>query len=84
MLNCKQASQLLSQSLERKLNLRERWAIRWHLLICDMCTQFAAQLNIMRNAIRQMTQSIELDSSLQLSESAKQRIMQAMQSHTAD
>ncbi len=44
MLSCKQASQLISQSLDRRLSGRERWSLRFHLIICYMCTRFSKQL----------------------------------------
>ena len=41
MLTCKDASELLSQAQDRTLGLRERLALRLHLLICDGCTNFS-------------------------------------------
>ena len=78
MLSCKQASQLVSQSLDRKLNMRERFALRLHLLICKYCLRFSQQLTAMRVALLRNTQAIEIDASLTLSPEAKARITQAL------
>lgn len=79
MLSCRQASQLLSQSRERRLALRQRLGLRLHLLLCDACRQFALQLKQLRRAARQYGARIENDERLRLSKNARGRIAQAMQ-----
>jgi predicted anti-sigma-YlaC factor YlaD len=37
MMNCKEATQLMSQNLERKLSLVERLGLHMHLVICKGC-----------------------------------------------
>jgi len=81
MLSCKQASQLLSQSLDRRLSLKERMNLRFHLLICDVCKRFGYQLDMMRKAVRQMTRQLESDEQIKLPEDAKKRISQAIESN---
>ena len=54
MLTCKDASELLSQAQDRTLGLRERLALRLHLLICDGCTNFSRQLELIRTALRRI------------------------------
>ena len=78
MLSCKQASQLVSQSLDRKLNMRERFALKLHLFICKYCLRFSQQLAAIRVALLRNTQAIENDASLTLSPEAKARITQAL------
>jgi hypothetical protein len=80
LLSCKQASQLISQSLDRRLSWRERISLRFHLLICDICKRFSQQLNQLLGAVRQLTQQIERDENLQLSDDAKTRIVEAIAS----
>lgn len=36
-MNCKEATQLLSQNLERKLSWFERLGLRLHLVVCRGC-----------------------------------------------
>ena len=82
MLDCKQASQLISKSLDRQLSWRERFAVRLHLLICKYCKRFSQQLETMRVALKRMTQSIENDSNIHLPSETKNRIAKSIESIT--
>ncbi|WP_137718820.1 zf-HC2 domain-containing protein [Methylobacillus flagellatus] len=74
MLSCKQASQLISQSLDRRLSLRERLALRLHLLICDVCERFRQQLLLLRDMVHKLRCHAEQDADVQLTAAARQRI----------
>jgi hypothetical protein len=52
MITCKDASRLLSQRQDRALVPLERIRLRLHLLVCDACRRFGAQLVFMRRAMR--------------------------------
>lgn len=80
MLSCKEASRLLSQSLDRKLSWKERLELRFHLFICDMCKRFAKQLKIMQIAMQDWVNVCEQDESIQLPQAAKIRIAEKMAS----
>ncbi|MFZ5523534.1 MAG: zf-HC2 domain-containing protein [Pseudomonadota bacterium] len=54
MLNCKQNTELLSQAQERPVTLREKMAMRMHLLMCDGCRNFEKQLAFIRKAVREL------------------------------
>jgi Putative zinc-finger len=81
MLDCKQASQIISQSLDRNLTLRERFALRLHLLICAYCKRFSQQMQTMRVAIKQMTASIENDHKIEMPSAAKKRIAELIKAN---
>ena len=51
MMNCKQATQLMSQSQDRKLSLPERTKLRLHLLICSGCANYNKQMDFLRKAM---------------------------------
>ena len=51
-LSCKEATRLLSQSMDQKLTLAQRAALRVHLSACEACTRFGAQLQHLRAAMR--------------------------------
>lgn len=74
MLSCKQASQLISQSLDRRLTWGERFALRFHLMICDVCKRFKLQLDLMVRAVRTLRQQTEVDERIKLTAEARQRI----------
>lgn len=80
MLTCKQASELISQSLDQRLSWYNRLKLRLHLSICDACTQFSRQLGRLRAAIQNWVGYIEHDSAIQLTAETKSRIA----SHVAD
>lgn len=60
-IQCDKAAQLTSESLERKLRLHERLAIRGHQLGCWSCRQFEKQLRFMRNALRHLKEDETAD-----------------------
>ena len=80
MLDCKQTSQLISQSLDRSLTLGERFALRLHLFVCKYCKQFSQHLQTIRVALKQMTSSIESNDSIEMPSAAKSRILQSIES----
>ena len=53
-LTCKEATELVSQRLDRRLSLWERVKLRLHLLICDACTNFVRQSAFIRRAVRRL------------------------------
>jgi hypothetical protein len=79
LLNCKQTSQLVSQSLDRRLTWKERLAVRLHLLICKYCARFNRQLLAMRAGLKRASQAIEDDTNIQLPSDAKARIAKALE-----
>ena len=56
MISCKEASRLLSQMQDGGVPLRRQLSVRLHLLFCDACTRFAAQLRFLRTVLRRYSQ----------------------------
>ena len=52
LLNCKEASRLISQQLEGPLPFGRRLLLRLHLAWCDACTHFEQQTIYLRKAMR--------------------------------
>lgn len=52
MLSCKEVTHLLSEGQDRKLFLRERFALEMHLAMCKGCTNFRKQMDFLRTACR--------------------------------
>ena len=79
MLNCKDASHLISERQERPLGIRERWSLRLHLWLCVNCRRFERQLALMRKALRLLGQRAEADAaSADLPPEARERIRKAL------
>ncbi|GEO01180.1 hypothetical protein NSE01_30120 [Novosphingobium sediminis] len=52
MLNCHDATFLMSQGRERKLTFSERMKIRFHASMCSGCTNFERQLEQISGAAK--------------------------------
>lgn len=78
MLNCKQTSLLVSQSLDRPLTWRERLAVRIHLLICVYCRRFTQQLKLIRLHMHAWQQQAAESQDIELPLAAKERIGQQL------
>ena len=74
MLNCREVSQLASEALDRKLTLKERIGLRFHLMMCKLCTRYVQQLKFMHQAISGMDENHVKGSGAHLSETARDRI----------
>ena len=74
MLSCKKASQIISQSLERKLTIGERLNLKLHLLVCKYCKYFSQQIHSISVALKLTASNIENDDTVKMPSSAKQRI----------
>ncbi len=80
LLDCKQASRIISQSLDRTLTLRERLLLKLHLLICAYCKHFSQQLQTLRVAVKRVASSIESDHTIEMPHTAKTRIADLIES----
>ena len=54
LLTCKEATNLASQGLDRRLGVVERILLLLHLAVCDGCSRVAKQFAFMRKAVRQL------------------------------
>jgi predicted anti-sigma-YlaC factor YlaD len=58
MIDCKHNTELLSQSYDRPITLRERIAMRMHLMMCRGCRNFEKQLTFLRKAARELPRKL--------------------------
>jgi hypothetical protein len=54
MLTCKDASQLMSQSFDRRLSLMEKFRLRFHMLICKSCEIAYRQLDFLNSLCKRI------------------------------
>jgi len=80
MLSCQQASELLSQGLDRRLTVTERMGVRIHLLMCRLCTQYEKQLRFVCQASRRFSNEMEQadQETARLPPEARERIKKAV------
>jgi len=53
-MDCRHAAQLISRGLDESLPWPQRAALRFHLAICDACTNFSRNMRLLRDAIRRL------------------------------
>lgn len=49
---CQEASRLISLGMERNLSLKQRFDLKMHLYVCDLCTRFLKQVHALRDLMR--------------------------------
>ena len=55
MLSCKRATELMSQRMDRNLDLGSRMSLRLHLMMCSGCRNFSRQMQFLRHASRRIS-----------------------------
>jgi predicted anti-sigma-YlaC factor YlaD len=58
MMSCKEMTHLMSQQMDRDLYLRERIALRFHLMMCSGCRNFEQNMLFLRQAAQQARDSL--------------------------
>ncbi|WP_298860612.1 zf-HC2 domain-containing protein [uncultured Gimesia sp.] len=81
MRTCKEVSKLISESLDRKLPLRQRIALKMHLVLCRFCRRFRKDLQYIRGHIRQQTDDVSIYEE-KLSDIARDRIQRLLDSES--
>lgn len=74
--SCKETSLLVTQSLDRKLNLRERFDVWLHLAICGNCVCFNQHMQQIRECLRN-EDAVTMQGTLK--DSARERIARKLQ-----
>jgi hypothetical protein len=83
---CKQMVAIMSESMERRLTLRERMVLRAHLWICAWCAWYLEHLHLLRDTLRLRAEQMPEDDSaaaLKLSLTARERIKRALRDKDA-
>nr|WP_010130426.1 zf-HC2 domain-containing protein [Microbulbifer agarilyticus] len=52
MMDCKQATRLLSEQQDRNLSRREKFALKFHVFMCKACRNFGQQMGTLRDLAR--------------------------------
>ncbi len=50
---CKEVHRLVSEQMDRDLTRVEKTRLRFHMLICDACSNFSGQMTLIRRAMHQ-------------------------------
>lgn len=71
---CKDITELISQSMDEKLPLRVRLGIKFHLMMCDLCTRYKKQLDLIRRAISKIKNDFETQPPRKLPDEVKENL----------
>ncbi len=77
MLSCKEVSELVSESLDRRLTLRQKLNLWMHLAMCKLCTRFRKDIVYLDSQTRTLIHEapgVMMDPKVELSSEAKTRI----------
>lgn len=79
MFNCRKVTQLISESMDRKLPIHHRMGLRVHLFMCKLCSRYKKQLQILRETVRLYAMRDETPTpSTSLPAAARERIKKAL------
>ena len=84
MYSCKQATELMSTSLDGELSLSQRFGLRLHLFMCKLCSRCWKQMLLIRDAMHNWSERLEdIDfiSEQSLSPEACDRIKNSLRQH---
>ena len=83
--SCKDTVRLASESLDHDLTLRQRVALRLHLLLCPPCACFQRHLLFLREAVRRLEDQTAPDNVAQagLSAEAAENMKRALEQHSS-
>ena len=84
MLNCKDVTQLASESSDRPLNLHERLGLKLHTSMCNTCRQFQKLQNRIHDAIVSGGGDFKESEASRMSEDCRDRVNSAVQSAIRD
>jgi len=59
MMNCQQATRLISESQERALSLSEKVSLKVHVMMCSGCKNFSLQVPFLSQAMKAYAKGID-------------------------
>ncbi|HCS12188.1 MAG: hypothetical protein COS82_01620 [Zetaproteobacteria bacterium CG06_land_8_20_14_3_00_59_53] len=78
---CRETSRLLSDGFERKLTLAERFRLRLHMWMCNPCSNFGLNLELLHRMLAGMQRHADQHAPC-LSDRDRQRILDALRQQT--
>ena len=77
LMSCREATRLVSESLDRPLSLKERLALQVHLFTCRNCMRYQSQIRRMRRAVDDYAQEQQRDGEGPVLSSEARRCLQS-------
>lgn len=76
--NCREASRLQSEALDRPLPFWKRLGLRVHLCLCQWCRRYGKQIRFLRHAAHEHPEELTKATSERLSPEARERLKQSL------
>ena len=76
--NCREASRLQSDALDRSLSLSQRFGLRLHLLLCRWCRRYGKQIRFLRQAAHEHPEEAVEAAPRTLSPEARERLKRSL------
>ena len=76
--NCRKATRLQSEALDRPLGLGQRIGLRIHLILCKWCRRYGKQVTFLRHAAHEHPDEMTEPVPQKLSDEARERIKQRL------
>lgn len=61
MMNCRQATRLISESQDRALSLPEKLVLKMHVMMCSGCKNFSLQVPFLSQAMKAYARGFDED-----------------------
>ena len=84
--HCEQLVPVISESMDRRLGLRQWLILKLHLFICTECVRYLRQLRLIRDVVRSKPSAIPGEGPPEpaLGAEARERILRALDSRKQD
>jgi hypothetical protein len=77
---CEVVVPVMSESLERQLDLVERTKLHLHLLVCEWCARYLKQIKLLRELMQADASQASIEIAPRMSREALEKIVQALKS----
>jgi len=74
---CEEVTRLKSDSMDSGLTLREKFAVKFHLMFCQWCRKYGKQIDMIRQAIHKLkttSDDPEYEPNIALNSESKDRL----------
>jgi len=79
--NCKAANRLQSEAFDHKLSLRQRFGLRFHLVLCKWCRRYGKQIAFVHDTAHSHPDEMTKSVPQQLSDESRERIRQKLRAN---
>ena len=82
---CNRLTHLISQSLDRKLSIRDHLILELHFIGCPKCARYQKQLQVIQKLLASKSpKSVPLEMSISLAPETKERLKQMLASRSGE